>query len=52
MEQIKAAPKYMGEGVGRYKQPRKNANKINNNQYGGLLIDVPKLMNEMKLNDY
>ena len=36
LEHIKAAPKYMGEGVRRYKQPRGNAYKISNNQYGGL----------------
>ena len=36
-----------------YKQPRRNAYKIQkNNEYGGLLIDVPKLTNEMKLNAY
>jgi len=40
----------MGEGVRRYKQPKRNAYKITNNQYGGLLIDIPELMNKMKLN--
>ena len=42
----------MGEGVRRYKQSKRNAYKITNNQYGGLLIDVPALMNRMKLNAY
>lgn len=42
----------MGEGIRRYKQPKRNAYKITNNQYGGLLIDVPALMNRMKLNAY
>ena len=42
----------MGEGVRRYKQPRTNACKMTNNQYGGLLIDISKLMNERKLNAF
>lgn len=42
----------MGEGIRRYKQLKRNAYKITNNQYGGLLIDVPALMNRMKLNTY
>ena len=52
LEHIRAAPKYMGEGVRSYKQPKRNAYKITNNQYGGLLIHIQKLMNEMKLNAY
>ena len=48
LEHIKAAPKYIGDGIRRYKQPKRNAYKITNNQYGGLLIDVPSLMNRMK----
>lgn len=48
LEHIKAAPKYIGDGIRRYKQPKGNAYKITNNQYGGLLIDVPSLMNKMK----
>ena len=48
LEHIKAAPKYIGDGIRRYKQPKRNAYKITNNQYGGLLIDVPFLMNRMK----
>lgn len=52
LEHIKAAPKYIGDGIRRHKQPKRNAHKITNNQYGGLLIDVPALMNRMKLNAY
>ena len=36
-----------GKGA-KYKQPKRNAYKIN----GGLMIDLPKLLNEMKLNAY
>ena len=39
--------KTIGECVGKYKQPKRNAYKINNNSYGGLMINMPKLMNEM-----
>ena len=52
LEHIKAAPKYMGEGIRRHKQPKRNAYKITNNQYGGFLIDAPALMNRMKLIAY
>ena len=45
-------PKQSGQGVRRYKQPKRNAYKLQDNQYGGLLIDVPELMNRMKLNVY
>ena len=38
-----------GEGIRKYKQPRRNAYKIQGNQYGGLMIDLPKFINEMKL---
>ena len=42
-----------GEGVRNYKQPKRNAYKIdNNNTYGVLMIDVDKLMNEMIVNAY
>ena len=34
---------------GRYKQPKRNAYKIQDGGYGGLVIDLPKLFNEMKL---
>ena len=36
-----------GEGVRTYRQPKRNAYKINNGQYGGLLINMPRLINEM-----
>ena len=36
----------------KYKQPKRNSYKIQNNKYGILFIDVNKLMNEMKLVAY
>ena len=36
----------------KYKQPKRNAYKIKDGNYGGLVIDLPKLFNEMKLNAY
>lgn len=33
--------------MGNYKQKKRNANKIDNGQYGKLMINVPRLMNEM-----
>ena len=36
-----------GTGV---KQPKRNAYKIQDGEYGGMAIDVPRLFNEMKLN--
>ena len=38
-----------GSGVRKYKQPKRNAYKIQDKSYGNLSVDVPKLMNEMKL---
>ena len=38
------------KGKGINKQPKRNAYKIHDGVYGGLVIDVPKLFNEMKLN--
>ena len=38
-----------GKGL---KQPKRNAYKIQDGQYGGLVIDLPRLYNEMKLNVY
>ena len=38
-----------GKGL---KQPKRNAYKIQDGQYGGLVIDLPRLFNEMKLNVY
>ena len=37
-------------GIRSYKQPKRNAYKIQNQSFGNLSVDVPKLMNEMKLN--
>ena len=36
-----------GQGIRNYKQTKRNAYKISNNKYGGLLINMPKLMNQM-----
>ena len=41
--------KTVGSG-GRYKQPKRNAYKIQDGGYGGLVIDLPKRFKEMKLN--
>ena len=41
--------KTIGKGT---RQPKRNAYKIKDGNYGGLMIDYPKLMNEMKLNAY
>ena len=38
-----------GQGL---RQPKRNAYKIHDGQYGGLVIDLPRLYNEMKLNVY
>ena len=50
---VKSLQTYMtpkkGTGV-KYKQPKRNAYKIQDGGYGGLVIDLPKLFNEMKLN--
>ena len=40
-----------GKGA-KNKQPKRNAYKIQDGNYGGLMIDLPKLLNEMKLNAY
>ena len=41
----------IGKGV-KYKQPKRNAYKIQDGGYGGLVIDLPKLFNEMKVFAY
>ena len=49
-----------GEGLRKYNQPKRNAYKIQNSSnrspsvwhYGGLLVDYPKLMNNMLLDVY
>ena len=48
LNHIKAAPKYMGEGI--HIQKKRNAYKISQNgQYGGLVIDLPKLHGHLKV---
>ena len=39
-----------GSGIRKYKQPKRNAYKISDSSFGNLSVDVPRLMNEMKLN--
>ena len=43
-----------GSGIHKrkYKQPKRNAYKIQNSHFGGLLVDYPKLMNNMLLDVY
>ena len=41
-----------GKGFRKYKQPKRNAYKIQNSHFGGLLVDFPKLMNNMLLDVY
>ena len=40
------------KGQGISKQPKRNAYKIQDGSYGGLVIDLPRLYNEFKLNVY
>ena len=48
LNQINAAPKYMGEGI--YTQKKRNAYRISQKgQYGGLVIDLPKLQGQLKV---
>ena len=46
------AYKTKGEGIRKYKQPKRNAYKIQNSHFGGLLVDYPKLLNNMLLDVY
>ena len=43
------SPSFTGSGARKYKQSKRNAYKIDSDsgQYGGLMINVPRLMNEM-----
>lgn len=42
------SPTFTGTGVRKYRQPKRNAYKIDTGgQYGGLMINVPRLLNEM-----
>ena len=48
LKSIKDASKYIGEGI--YTQKKRNAYKISQNgQYGGLVIDLPKLHGHLKV---
>lgn len=44
---IPEGKKTIGQGVRKYKQPKRNAYKINGGEYGGLMINVPRLLDEM-----
>ena len=48
---IKGSPYLIKKGKGMYyTQPKRNAYKIQQNgQYGGLMIDLPKLFGQLKL---
>ena len=47
---VKKGSGAQGAGIRKYKQPKRNAYKISGSAYGNLSVDVPRLMNEMKLN--
>ena len=48
LENIEDSKKYIGEGI--YTQKKRNAYKISQNgQYGGLVIDLPKLYGHLKV---
>ena len=49
---LKEKKEKKGKGFRKYKQPKRNAYKIQNSHYGGLLVDYPKLMNNMLLDVY
>ena len=50
MEGMKAGLEKKGEGIRRYNQPKRNAYKISQRgQYGGLVIDLPKLHGHLKV---
>ena len=47
---MKADSKQKGKGIRRYNQPKRNAYKISQKgQYGGLIIDLPKLYGHLKV---
>ena len=53
IKMVQAIPQYTkkkGSGIRKYKQPKRNAYKISGSAYGNLSVDVPRLINEMKLN--
>ena len=41
-----------GKGLRKYNQPKRNAYKVKNSYFGGLLVDYPKLMNNMLIDVY
>ena len=47
---VKKGSGAQGAGIRKYKQPKRNAYKISDSAYGDLSVDVPRLINEMKLN--
>ena len=50
MEEIEASINKKGKGIRRYNQPKRNAYKISQKgQYGGLVIDLPKLHGHLKV---
>ena len=56
LETILKGQKHMkekqGKGLRKYNQPKRNAYKIKNSHFGGLLVDYPKLMNNMLIDVY
>ena len=49
-QSAKSGVEKTGEGIRRYNQPKRNAYKISQNgQYGGLVIDLPKLQGHLKV---
>ena len=56
LETILKGDKHMkekqGKGLRKYNQPKRNAYKIKNSHFGGLLVDYPKLMNNMLIDVY
>lgn len=42
LKHIKAAPKYIGDGIRRYKQPKRNAFKVTDNQYEAFSLMSPR----------
>ena len=50
LKDIQRSSDYIGEGIRTYKQPKRNAYKISlDGRYGNLIIDVPKLMGQLRL---
>ena len=50
LENVKEKVEKSGQGIKMYNQPKRNAYKISQNgQYGGLVIDLPKLQGQLKV---